>query len=109
VFKEFRGPSTKGSVDDLANGGIVRAAFGVIVSSLIDDVVMPVVGLALGRSGVSSLVPVPGNPNSVPLTSLAAAMAPSEVVRNIGLFTNAVVSSSLSPWCCSVSSGASIV
>lgn len=47
-FKEF---ITKGNVLDLAVGVIIGAAFGKIVSSLTDDVIMPVVGLATGKLG----------------------------------------------------------
>jgi large conductance mechanosensitive channel len=49
VFKEFREFIARGNVIDLAVGVIIGAAFGKIVSSLVDDVVMPPIGLVLGR------------------------------------------------------------
>jgi large conductance mechanosensitive channel len=85
------------------------AAFGAIVSSLVDDVFMPVTGRILGQIDFSNLFVVLGNPNNVPVPSLAAAKAAGVATLNIGLFTNAVVSSSLSPLCCSSSSRAPTV
>ncbi len=85
------------------------AAFGAIASSLVDDVFMPVIGLILGQTDFSKLFVVLSNPNNVPVPSLAAAEAAGVATLNIGLFTNAVVSSSLSPLCCSSSSRASTV
>ncbi len=91
MFKEFRDFAIKGNVIDLAIGVIIGAAFGAIVSSLVDDVFMPVVGLILGRVDFSNLFVVLSNPNNVPVTSLAAAKAAGVATLNIGLFINAVV------------------
>jgi large conductance mechanosensitive channel len=73
LFKEFRDFAITGNVVDLAGGGIIGAAFGAIVFSLVDGVLLPVIGLVLGRHGVSSLFVVLGNPNSVAVPPLAAA------------------------------------
>ena len=91
VLKEFRDFAIKGNVVDLAIGVIIGAAFGAIVSSLVDDVFMPVVGLVLGQIDFSNLFIVVSNPNSVPVTSLAAAKDAGIATINIGLFINAVV------------------
>jgi len=91
MFKEFRDFALKGNVVDLAIGVIIGAAFGLIVSSLVDDVFMPVIGLVLGHIDFSNLFVVLSNPNNVPVTSLAAAKDAGVATLNIGLFINAVV------------------
>jgi large conductance mechanosensitive channel len=55
VRREFREFAARGNVIDLAVGVIIGAAFGKIVTSLVDDVVMPPIGMALGRVDFSSL------------------------------------------------------
>jgi len=55
MLKEFKAFAMKGSVMDLAVGVIIGAAFGKIVASLVNDVLMPVLGLALGRVDFSNL------------------------------------------------------
>jgi len=55
IVKEFREFAVKGNVMDLAVGVIIGAAFGKIVSSLVEDVVMPVIGTVLGGLDFSSL------------------------------------------------------
>jgi len=91
LFKEFRDFAIKGNVVDLAIGVIIGAAFGAIVSSLVDDVFMPLIGLVLGRLDFSNLFVVVNNPNNVPVPSLAVARAAGVATVNIGLFINAVV------------------
>ena len=91
VLKEFRDFALKGNVVDLAIGVIIGAAFGTIVSSLVDDVFMPVIGLILGRVDFSNMFLVLNNPNNVVVSSLAAAKDAGVATLNIGLFINAVV------------------
>ena len=91
MLKEFRDFAIKGNVVDLAIGVIIGAAFGTIVSSLVDDVFMPVVGMILGQIDFSNMFVVLNNPNNVPVTSLAAAKDAGVATLNIGLFINAVV------------------
>ena len=91
MLKEFRDFAIKGNVVDLAIGVIIGAAFGAIVSSLVDDVAMPVIGLILGRVDFSNLFIVLNNPNNVAVSSLAAAKDAGVATLNIGLFINAVV------------------
>ena len=91
MLKEFRDFAIKGNVIDLAIGVIIGAAFGTIVSSLVDDVFMPVIGLILGGVDFSNLFIVLSNPNNVAVPSLAAAQEAGIATLNIGLFINAVV------------------
>ena len=69
MFKEFRDFAAKGNVVDLAVGVIIGAAFGKIVDSLVKDVIMPIVGLLVGKLDFSSQFLVLGNvPEGVPRT-----------------------------------------
>lgn len=91
MLKEFRDFAIKGNVVDLAIGVIIGAAFSAIVSSLVDDVFMPVIGLILGGLDFSNLFLVLNNPNNVAVASLQAARDAGVATLNIGLFINAVV------------------
>lgn len=91
MFKEFRDFAIKGNMVDLAIGVIIGAAFGAIVSSLVDDVFMPLIGLILNGIDFSNLFIVLNNPKNLPVTSLAAAKDAGIATLNIGLFINAVV------------------
>jgi len=91
MFKEFRDFAIKGNMVDLAIGVIIGAAFGAIVSSLVDDVFMPVIGLILNGIDFSNLFIVLSNPKNVAVPSLAAAKDAGVAVLSIGLFINAVV------------------
>lgn len=91
MFKEFRDFAIKGNMVDLAIGVIIGAAFGAIVSSLVDDVFMPLIGLILNGIDFSNLFIVLKNPNNAAVTSLAAAKDAGIATLNIGLFINAIV------------------
>lgn len=66
IFKEFREFAVKGNVIDLAVGVIIGAAFGKIVTSLVEDVIMPPISLAIGRVNFSNLYLVlPGQADSL--------------------------------------------
>jgi large conductance mechanosensitive channel len=91
VFKEFRDFAIKGNMIDLAIGVIIGAAFGAIVSSLVDDIFMPVIGLIIGGIDFSNLFVVLKNPNNVAVTSLAQAKEAGVATLNIGVFINALV------------------
>lgn len=91
MFKEFRDFALKGNVMDLAIGVIIGAAFGAIVSSIVDDIFMPIIGLILNGVDFSNLFIVISNPNNVPVPSVAAAQAAGVATLNYGLFINAVV------------------
>jgi large conductance mechanosensitive channel len=87
-FKEF---ALRGNMIDLAIGVIIGAAFGAIVSSLVDDIFMPIIGLIVGGVDFSNLFIVLNNPGNVPVPSIAAAKAAGVATLNVGLFINAVV------------------
>jgi large conductance mechanosensitive channel len=93
MFKEFKEFALKGNVLDLAVGIVIGAAFITIVNSLVADVVMPPIGLLLGKADFSNLFLVlregkmPG-----PYPTLSAAKAAGAVSVNIGLFINAIIS-----------------
>ena len=91
MIKEFRDFAIKGNMIDLAIGVIIGAAFGAIVSSLVDDVFMPLIGLIIGGIDFSNLFVVLSNPDNIAVPSLAAAKAAGVSTLNIGLFINAVV------------------
>jgi len=93
MFKEFREFAVKGNVVDMAVGIIIGAAFGAIVKSLVDDVVMPPVGLILGNVDFSNLYwLLKDGAAAGPYASLAEAKKAGAVTLNYGLFANAVVS-----------------
>jgi len=93
MLKEFREFAVRGNVIDMAVGIIIGGAFGTIVKSIVDDVIMPPIGLLLGNVDFSNLFVVlregttPG-----PYPSLAAAKAAAAVTLNYGLFVNTVIS-----------------
>lgn len=91
MFKEFRDFAIKGNMIDLAIGVIIGAAFGGIVSSLVDDVFMPIIGLLIGGVDFSNLFIVLSNPDNIPVPSVAAAKEAGVATLNIGLFINAIV------------------
>ncbi|WP_417579857.1 large conductance mechanosensitive channel protein MscL [Pelagibacterium sp.] len=89
--KEFKEFAVKGNMVDMAVGIIIGGAFGTIVSSLVDDIFMPVIGLLLGGVDFTNLFIVLSNPDGVAVPSLAVAQAAGVATLNIGLFINAVV------------------
>lgn len=91
MFKEFRDFAIKGNMVDLAIGVIIGAAFGAIVSSMVDDIFMPLIGLIIGGVDFSNLFVVLSNPDNVAVPSLAAARDAGVSTLNAGLFINAVV------------------
>ena len=92
MLKEFKEFALRGNVVDLAVGVVIGAAFGAIVTSLVDDILMPVFGLVLGNADFSNLFLVlkegsaPG-----PYETLALAQEAGAVTINYGIFINAVV------------------
>jgi large conductance mechanosensitive channel len=76
MLKDFKAFITRGNVVDMAVGIIIGVAFGAIVTSLVKDVIMPPIGLALGKIDFSNLAVVlkQGVPPS-PYDTLAAAQA----------------------------------
>lgn len=98
MLKEFRDFAVKGNMIDLAVGVIIGAAFGAIVSSIVDDLFMPLIGLILGRVDFSNLFVVLSNPTNATVTTLASAKAAGAATLNIGLFLNALVKFLIIAW-----------
>jgi large conductance mechanosensitive channel len=88
VFKEFRDFAMRGNVVDLAVGVIIGGAFGKIVSSLVNDVIMPPIGLLLGNVDFSSLSITLRDAIVNPETHEITAQA---VNLRYGLFINTVI------------------
>jgi large conductance mechanosensitive channel len=88
MFAEFKKFVMRGNVLDLAIGVIIGAAFGKIVTSLVSDVMMPVIGLAAGKMDFSNFF-VSLNGQSYP--TIAAAKAAGAPTLNYGLFVNTVI------------------
>jgi large conductance mechanosensitive channel len=93
MLKEFKEFALRGNVVDMAVGIIIGAAFGTIVKSLVDDIIMPPIGLLLGGVDFANLFILlrAGNP-APPYASLADAQAASAVTMNYGVFINTLIS-----------------
>ena len=88
MMKEFRDFAMRGNVVDMAVGIVIGGAFGTIVKSFVDDIIMPVIGLILGGVDFANIfVTLKGES----LPTVAAAKEAGSVTLNIGLFINAVV------------------
>jgi large conductance mechanosensitive channel len=88
MLKEFKEFAMKGSLLDLAIGFIIGGAFGKIVSSLVNDVIMPPIGLLLGNVDFASLFI---NLSGKPYATLAEAKAASAATINYGIFLNVLL------------------
>lgn len=88
MLKDFRDFAIKGNVLDLAIGVILGGAFGKIVSSFVSDVLMPPIGLLLGKVDFSSLYV---NLSGGEFASLAEAKQAGAATLNYGLFVNSVI------------------
>jgi len=93
VIKEFREFAMRGNVIDMAVGIIIGAAFGRIVESMVKDLIMPPIGLALGKVDFANLFWVM-KPGAVPgpYLTVEAAQKAGAVTFNYGMFVNNVVS-----------------
>lgn len=93
MLKEFREFIMRGNVLDLAIGIIIGAAFGTIVSSLVNDIIMPPIGLLLGKVDFNNLFWVikAGETTAPPYATLADAQAAGAVTFNYGVFINTVI------------------
>ncbi len=92
MFKEFKAFAMRGNVLDLAIGIIIGGAFGTVVKSLVDDVIMPPIGLALGRVDFKNLFMVlKEGKTAAPYASLGDAQAAGAVTVNYGAFINNIV------------------
>ena len=93
MFKEFKEFAMRGNVVDMAVGVVVGAAFGTIAKSLVDDILMPPIGLLLGGVDFANLfLVVKSGANPGPYLKLADAKAAGTVTINYGIFINSIVS-----------------
>jgi large conductance mechanosensitive channel len=88
MFREFKEFAIRGNVVDLAVGLIIGAAFGKIVTSFVNDILMPPIGLLLGRVNFENLFVTLGGPSYASLAEAKAAGAPTV---NYGVFINNVL------------------
>jgi len=93
MFKEFKAFIMRGNVVDLAVGVIIGAAFGSIVKSLVDDLIMPPIGLVTGGVDFANkfVVLKEGAKAAAPYASLADAKAAGATTLNYGTFINQIV------------------
>lgn len=88
MLKEFREFAMRGNLLDMAIGIVIGAAFGRIISSLVSDVIMPPIGVALGGFDVANLfVTLKGGP----FPTVAAAKAAGAPTINYGIFINTII------------------
>ncbi|TET99815.1 MAG: large-conductance mechanosensitive channel protein MscL [Anaerolineales bacterium] len=92
MIKEFKAFAMRGNVLDMAVGIILGASFGSVVSSLVDDVIMPPVGLLLGNVDFSNLFFILREGDVAgPYLSIAEAQLAGAVTLNYGLFINTIM------------------
>lgn len=93
MLKDFRAFIARGNVLDLAIAVIIGASFGAVIKTLVDDIIMPPLGLVLGKVDFTNLFVVlsDGAKAAGPYATLADAKAAGAVTMNYGLFLNAVV------------------
>jgi len=93
MLKEFKEFAMRGNVVDMAVGIIIGAAFGAIVTSLVNDIIMPPLGLLLGRIDFTNLfIVLKKGSTAGPYLSLTAAQSAGAVTLNYGQFINRIVS-----------------
>ncbi len=100
VIKDFKAFIMRGNVVDMAVGIIIGAAFGSIVQSLVKDVIMPPIGLLLGKVDFTNLFAVLKSGEAAgPYATLADAQAAGAVTLNWGLFVLSIVSFLIVAFC----------
>lgn len=93
MLKEFKEYVMRGNVIDLAVGVVIGAAFGKIVDSLVKDVIMPPIGLALGKVDFANLfIVMKDGATAGPYATVADAAKAGAVTLNLGLFFNTLIS-----------------
>ncbi len=93
MIQEFKAFAMRGNVVDLAVGVVIGAAFGKIVDSLVKDIIMPPIGLALGKVDFSNyFIVLKEGVQPGPYQSVAEAIKAGAITVNLGLFINAVIS-----------------
>ena len=101
MFKEFKEFAMRGNVIDMAIGIIIGGAFGPIVGSMVNDIIMPPIGMALGNVDFTNLFILvkAGGKAAAPYASLADAKAAGAVTINYGVFINSVISFVIVAFC----------
>ncbi len=93
MLKEFKEFAMRGNVIDMAVGIIIGAAFGTIVNSLVQDVIMPPIGLLLGNVDFTNIFAVLKEGKVAgPYASIAMAKEAGAVTINFGVFLNTIIS-----------------
>ncbi|MFO7651670.1 MAG: large conductance mechanosensitive channel protein MscL [bacterium] len=94
MFKQFKEFAMRGSVVDMAVGILIGIAFGTIIKSFVDDVLMPPIGLLFGNVDFANLFVVlkPGATIAGPYAALADAKTAGAVTLNYGAFINTIIS-----------------
>ena len=91
MLKEFREFAIKGNMVDMAVGIIIGAAFGAVVQSLVDNIIMPLIAAVFGTPDFANLFLVLRNPRGETYATVKAARDAGAVVLAYGLFINALV------------------
>jgi large conductance mechanosensitive channel len=93
MFKDFKAFIMKGSILDLAAAVVIGAAFAAVIKTLVDDVIMPPIGLLLGKVDFSNMYILlqDGAKAAPPYATLADAKAAGAVTIGYGLFLNSLI------------------
>jgi large conductance mechanosensitive channel len=93
MFKDFKEFVMRGNVVDMAVGIVIGVAFGAVVKSLVNDVIMPPIGLLLGNVDFSNLfITLKAGKVAGPYLTPASAKSAGAVTLNYGMFINTIVS-----------------
>ena len=95
VMQDFKKFAMRGNVLDMAVGVIIGAAFGKVIASLVTDILMPPIGLALGGVDFSNLFI---NLSETPAATLAEAVEAGLPVISYGLFINSIINFIIQAW-----------
>ncbi|MFA7651591.1 MAG: large conductance mechanosensitive channel protein MscL, partial [Synergistaceae bacterium] len=95
VMQDFKNFAMRGNVLDMAVGVIIGAAFGKVIASLVTDILMPPIGLALGGVDFSNLFI---NLSGTPAATLAEATEAGLPVISYGLFINTIINFLIQAW-----------
>ncbi len=99
MLKEFKEFAMKGNVVDMAVGIMIGAAFGTIVKSLVADVLMPPLGLLLGKVDFTNIfLIIKAGTTPPPYATLEIAQQSGAITLNFGLFINAIVVFLITAW-----------
>jgi len=100
MMKEFKEFAVKGNAVDLAIGFVLGGAFAAVINSLVNDIIMPPIGAALGGADFSQLYVLikEGTGATAPYASLAAATEAGAVTLNYGMFINVIINFLIIAW-----------